>query len=618
MCGIIGFNFLSKNENIFNATKHRGPDNTSKLELGNFTLGHNRLNIVDHNDLSNQPMTSHCGRYTLVFNGEIYNHKDLKTKLKNKYKFNTESDTEVILYSYIEYGDKCVDSFRGMFSFAIYDKKKNRLFCARDRIGIKPFLYYFKDGRFIFGSEINVILECLNKETPEVNNEAIFQYIKYLYIPYPGTIFKDIMKLPPGHTLVFNDNDVEVNKYWDIEDYVGKNYSMSEGQILSELDKLFDESVRMRMVADVELGSFLSGGIDSSLILYYMQKNSTKKINTYTLGFKGAKKHDETSDAKIVSDAFCTNHKEIIIDPKVAELLPKMVNHFGEPFASPTGMLIYELTKEAKKISTVALAGDGGDEIFGGYPKYKAVMVAHNLRIVPRFIWRVMANIVKNIPESEKGGNVVRRVKKFIFSLGKTPAQMYDNWSSYISDSDMRCLFKEEVLYEKNVEKLWIKQKSGNGLIKSSIVDLKTYLPNDMLYYGDVMSMANSFEVRYPLIDHKIVEFMTSINPKYRIRKGKTKYLMKALLKNKVPDSIINKKKLGLNPPISIWLKNDLSNYINDYLSKKSVDKRGLFNYKYVEQIIKEFKVNKKDRALNIWALIVLEEWFRQYIDIDD
>lgn len=614
MCGIIGFNFQSNNEKIFEIASHRGPDNTSKITFGNFTLGHNRLSIVDHNEASNQPFVSRCGRYAIVFNGEVYNHQEIRTKLSTKYSFITESDTEAILYSYIEYGADCVHALRGMFTFAIYDKDEDKLFCARDRMGKKPFLYHFKDGKFIFASEINVILEALGSK-PEINQEAIWQYLRYLYIPYPNTIFESINKLPPAHTLTFQDGKIEIKKYWDVEDFVDKNLELDESEILTTLDQLFDESVKMRMIADVELGSFLSGGIDSSLILHYMQKNTTQKINTFTLGFENAQKYDETDDAKIMANFYNTNHTEIKINPKVTELLPTMVSHFGEPFASPTGMLIYELTKETKKVATVALAGDGGDEIFGGYPKYQAAMFAQKLKCIPKSLFKLASMVTDQIPESTSGNHLPRRIKTFVSALSMQEAEMYDEWSGYIGDHELSKLFKEALAYKHIVRDLWANQTKGNNIIKSSIVDLKTYLPNDMLYYGDIMSMANAFEVRFPLIDHTVVEFMTSIDPKWRIKDGKTKYLMKKILEGKIPDKIINKKKLGLNPPMGIWLKNDLRALMDDYLSKDSIDKRGLFNFEVVQHIIHEFDTNKKDRSLTLWALIVLEEWFRQYID---
>ena len=614
MCGIVGFNFKSSNKKIFKITSHRGPDNTSSIEFGNFTLGHNRLSIVDHNRLSNQPMMSQCGRYSIVFNGEVYNHVEIREKLQDRYSFRTESDTEAILYSYIEYGESCLGELRGMFAFAIYDKYEDKLFCARDRLGIKPFIYYFKDNKFIFASEIKVILEALDKK-PDINKEAIAQYLHYLYVPYPNTIFENILKLPPAHTLTFQNGKYEIKKYWDVEDFIGLNQNMDENTIIDSLDGLLNESVKMRMIADVELGSFLSGGIDSSMILYYMQKNSLKKINTYTLGFEGAKLYDETSDAKVMANYFNTNHREIIINPNVAELLPKMVRHFDEPFGNPTSLLIHELTKETKKLATVALAGDGGDEIFGGYPRYEAILLADKLKYIPKSLFNLTSKFTNLMPESSSGNHKLRRIKTFVNSLSKSEDEMYEDWIGYFSDIELNRLFREYKSYKHIVKDEWNSQTYSDGILKSSIIDLKTFLPNNLLSYGDAMSMANSFEVRFPLIDHKVIEFMTSIDSKWRIKDGQTKYLMKKILEGKIPDNIINKPKLGLNPPMGLWLKKDLKVFIDEYLSKERIEKRGLFNYEYIKQILYEHETDKRDRSLYIWALIVLEEWFIQYID---
>lgn len=614
MCGIVGFNFKSSNKKIFKITSHRGPDNTSSIEFGNFTLGHNRLSIVDHNRLSNQPMMSQCGRYSIVFNGEVYNHVEIREKLQDRYSFRTESDTEAILYSYIEYGESCLGELRGMFAFAIYDKYEDKLFCARDRLGIKPFIYYFKDNKFIFASEIKVILEALDKK-PDINKEAIAQYLHYLYVPYPNTIFENILKLPPAHTLTFQNGKYEIKKYWDVEDFIALNQNMDENKIIDSLDSLLNESVKMRMIADVELGSFLSGGIDSSMILYYMQKNSLKKINTYTLGFEGAKLYDETSDAKVMANYFNTNHREIIINPNVAELLPKMVRHFDEPFGNPTSLLIHELTKETKKLATVALAGDGGDEIFGGYPRYEAILLADKLKYIPKSLFNLTSKFTNLMPESSSGNHKLRRIKTFVNSLSKSEDEMYEDWIGYFSDIELNRLFREYKSYKHIVKDEWNSQTYSDGILKSSIIDLKTFLPNNLLSYGDAMSMANSFEVRFPLIDHKVIEFMTSIDSKWRIKDGQTKYLMKKILEGKIPDNIINKPKLGLNPPMGLWLKKDLKVFIDEYLSKERIEKRGLFNYEYIKQILYEHETDKRDRSLYIWALIVLEEWFIQYID---
>jgi len=614
LCGIIGFNFKSDNEKIFNVASHRGPDNTSFIKTNNWMLGHNRLSIIDLSEEANQPFVCNCGRYVIVFNGEIYNFKEIRRELEKKYKFRTNSDTEVLLNLYIEKGENCVNFLRGMFAFAIYDNEKDLLFCARDRLGIKPFVYTYRNGTFIFASEIKSILEALDKK-PELNTEALIQYLHYLYVPYPNTIFKDIYKLPPAHTLSYKNGKIEIKKYWAIEDFADKNSEMSESEILEQLDEILDDSVRLRMIADVELGSFLSGGMDSSTILYYMAKNSSKPINTFTLSFPDANKYDEKKDAKIVAEFFNTNHNVIEVSPNIVDLLPLMVKHFDEPFGNPTSLLIYELTKKTKKYATVALAGDGGDEVFGGYPRHKAVLLSEKFKIIPKTFWKTICPMTKIIPEDTAGNHLYRRLKVFVESMSFDDSYRYDRWVSYFSDNELKELFKIDIKYEKVVENLWKTLDIKDKLTKALIIDLKTFLPNNLLYYGDIMSMANSFEVRFPLIDHILVEFMVSLGSKYNINKGDTKYILKKLMKDKLPQEIINKPKLGLNPPMGLWIKNELKSIVGEYLSESSIKNRGIFNYDFIKQLLYEHETGKKDRSLYIWSLVVLEEWFRQYID---
>jgi asparagine synthase (glutamine-hydrolysing) len=614
MCGIAGYNFKSAIAAPIRRTSHRGPDNTLQGQYGNFTLAHNRLSIIDLSSDANQPFVSACGNYIIVFNGEVYNYQSIRQLLVRKYAFHTNSDTEVVLYNYIEKGPNCLHDFVGMFAFGIYDIKGDRLFCARDRLGIKPFVYHFENGRFIFASEIKVILSALGN-TPEINREALSQYLHYLYVPSPETMFQGIHKLPPGYSLTYDKGMVSITRYWNLNEYIGRNCDMQEDEALERLDVLLSDSVKLRMIADVELGSFLSGGMDSSVILYYMAQNSPKPVNTFTIGFKDAPKYDERKDARIMAKTFGTHHREIMIEPDAAGLLPKMVSHFDEPFGNPTALLIHELTKATKSHATVALAGDGGDEIFGGYPRYEACLLYQRLKHVPKPLIRIGAAISNILPEDTAGNHSLRRAKVFVNSLLKPQAEMYDDWVAYFSDLEIHDLLKDSNSYEHNVRDTFYEVNTNDLLIRSSLTDLTTFLPSNLLAYGDAMSMANSFEIRMPLIDHRIVEFMTSLPGHFRIQNGVTKYLMKRLLKGKIPDSIINKPKLGLNPPMGIWLKKELRPLMNEYLSRSSIEKRGLFNYSPIRKIIDEHDLGKRDRSLHIWSLIVLEEWFRQYID---
>ncbi|MBC8770467.1 asparagine synthase (glutamine-hydrolyzing) [Arenibacter sp. BSSL-BM3] len=610
MCGIIGFNFAAPTgSNYLSIADYRGPDNSSSLSFGSFTLGHNRLSIIDLTQEANQPFVSACGNFVIVFNGEVYNYKEIRRNLESKYPFRTNSDTEVILYNYIEKKEKCLEDFIGMFAFSIYDIKNDVLFGARDRLGIKPFVYYQNGKQFAFASEIKVIKDLVNGLT--LNKEAIGQYLRYLYVPSPNSVYQEVKKLEPAHYFFYQKGELKSTKYWDPIDFIGLKTTAKEENLLEELDDLLNDAVQLRMISDVELGSFLSGGIDSSTILYYMAKNSKKPINTFTLGFAGADKYDETSDAKKMAAHFNTNHHEIIIHPNVADLLPKMVRHFDEPFGNPTAILIHELTRETKKYATVALAGDGGDEIFGGYPRYEAALLYDKIKFVPRVFWKILNPFFKIISEDTSGNHKFRRIKTFVNSLTKPLDEMYEDWVGYFSVKEINELFKVQQDFQKLVAEVFKTIPTNDLIIKTSITDLKTFLVNNLLYYGDAMSMANSFEVRVPLIDHRIVEFMTSISSDYRIRNGQTKYLMKKLLSGKVPDAIINKPKLGLNPPMGMWLKDDLKGFVSTYLSKESVENRGM-NYEFVSKLLKEHHSGKRDRSLYIWSLIVLEEWHRQ------
>tara|TARA_R110002051_G_scaffold31371_2_gene71526 strand:+ start:9501 stop:11342 length:1842 start_codon:yes stop_codon:yes gene_type:complete len=610
MCGIIGFNFKAPEGSAYlSIADYRGPDNTTARSFRDFTFAHNRLSIIDLTDGANQPFVSSCGNFVIVFNGEVYNYKEIRKKLESKYTFRTKSDTEVILYNYIDKKEKCLEDFIGMFAFTIYDLKNDTLFGARDRLGIKPFVYFKSEKQFAFASEIKTLKELVSGLS--INQNAINQYLRYLYVPSPNSIYQEIKKLEPAHYFYYKKGDLKITKYWDPIDFIGLNHEIKEGAILEKLDYLLNDAVRLRMIADVELGSFLSGGIDSSTILYYMAKNSHKPINTFTLGFSGADKYDETSDAKKMAAHFNTNHHEIIIHPNVTDLLPKMVHHFDEPFGNPTSILIHELTKETKKYATVALAGDGGDEIFGGYPRYEAALLYNKIKFVPRLIWKALNPFFMLISEDISGNHKLRRVKTFVNSLSKPVDEMYEDWVAYFSINEINTLFKVQQDFDRVVLEVFNAIPTNDLIIKASITDLKTFLVNNLLAYGDAMSMANSFEVRLPLIDHRIIEFMTSISSDYRIKNGQTKYLMKKLLKGKVPDEIINKPKLGLNPPMGLWLKNDLNGFITTYLSKESVEKRGM-NYQFVSQLLKEHNSGKRDRSLYLWSLIVLEEWHRQ------
>ncbi len=611
MCGILGYNTGVDSDIPSTVQAHRGPDYTGVGQFGAFTFCHNRLSIIDLSPESNQPFVSADGRYVIVFNGEIYNYQDLRGPLAAKYPFRTNSDTEVLLYSYIEYGEACLDQLLGMFAFAIYDTQLDRLFCARDRLGVKPFVYYYADGKFAFASEINGVLSVL-PERPKMSPVALSQYLTYLYVPAPLTMFQGVFKLPPAHSLVLEKGELTITCYWELPKIWAPG-SVLGADVVGTVDALLEDAVRLRMIADVPLGAFLSGGLDSSTIVYYMSQLSTRPVKTFTLGFHETR-YDERSDARIIATQFQTDHEEIMISPDSASLLPMMVSHFGEPFGNPTALLIYELTKYTKPHVTVALVGDGGDEVFGGYPRYRGMGLADALRWVPDVIKSGVSWGVGLLGESVSGRHGLRRLKEFATTLSLSPSARYEVWVGYFGEAELATMLRHPVAVDRPVRQMW-EQLSGDAVSRGSGVDLMTFLPSNLLAYGDAMSMANAFEVRFPFLDHRLVAVMATVGGRDRFRGGYNKVVMRQVMAGRLPDSILAKPKLGLNPPMGLWLKSSLSGLMNDYLSEAVIQKRGLFHYGFIVALLADFESGRRDVSLQIWALMVLEEWMRQYVD---
>ena len=615
MCGILGANFEVDFTAAAAAQHHRGPDHTGILHFGPFTLAHNRLSIIDLNESANQPFVSEDGRYAIVFNGEIYNFQSLKKELEPQHEFRTHSDTEVLLKAYITYGEACLDKLQGMFAFAIYDRQEDHLFCARDRLGVKPFVYVFKEGKMAFASEIKAILALLPQK-PGLNSIALSQYLTYLYVPAPLTLFEGIYKLLPGHSLTLHRGKMTIKPYWQLREFWQHPATVSfdtQADQLRALDQCLNDAVAKRMISDVPLGAFLSGGLDSSTILYYMHQNSSHSISTFTLGFNEGR-YDERKDAQIVAKYFKTNHHEILIEPNVAELLPKLVHHFDEPFGNPTALLIYELTRQTKAHVTVALAGDAGDEVFGGYPRYHGMQVAQQFEGIPGVLKSALKWGSQLLPVNTSGAHQWRRAKEFLGSLSMTPAQRYESWVGYFSEPELARMLTHPVAYPHPVRDLWEAAPAAlDPVAKAAYVDLQTFLPYNLMAYGDTMSMANAFEVRFPFLDHQVVELMGQGSARDRIRNGQTKILLRKLMQDRLPPEIMAKPKLGLNPPMGIWIKTALAPLLADYLSEATLKRRGLFHPEPIRQLIADHHANRRDASVPLWGLMMLEEWMRQY-----
>lgn len=601
------------------ALAHRGPDGEGYFASPQCSLGHRRLAIIDLRTGA-QPMTTPDGRFTIIFNGEIYNYRELRGELEELGDvFATQSDTETLLLACARWGHDAITRLRGMFAFALWDAHTETLLLARDRLGLKPLYYTLADKRLLFASEIKALL-AHPAVSRELNPQAVDDYLTYLYVPAPQTIFQQIRELPPGHWLEWRNGVLRIERYWDA---LPAPSAAPESQLADELLHTLEEAVRLRMIADVPLGAFLSGGVDSSSIVALMAQSSGEPVRSFSLGFgAGAEHYSELEYARLVSARYRTEHRELEIQPQCADLLPRMVAHFDEPFGNPTSLLIYELSALTRRHVTVALAGDAGDEVFLGYPRYRGVRLRQSLNALPMPLRRAMAWAGDQIPEHTNGFHARRRAREFLSTAAAPWQQAYAEWVSYFTpamrgalyDGDFRAAVGDydsgEFLHG------WFARVAGaEPLAQVSYVDLHTFLPHNLLEYGDRMSMAHSLEVRLPFTDHKLVEFAMRLPAAMKLRGRATKYLLREAMRPLLPAPVLTRSKLGLNPPLGIWMRRDLRGLMESYLSPEAVRRRGWFRPQAVEQFVCDFRNGRRDFSLHLWALLVLEEWCRQYLD---
>lgn len=636
MCGIAGS--LSKKgvrsrTAVLDALKHRGPEAcgvwADPVCGHQVELFHNRLRIIDVSEGGAQPMT--IGRKTLVFNGEIYNFLELRRILEEDgFRFGSNSDTEVVLVAYEQWGIECLHRFHGMFAFALWDGEKKELLLARDRLGKKP-LFYFEDGcSFVFGSEIKVILAMLER-TPEIDHEALHDYLTYLYVSYPRTIFRGVRQLGPGCWMRVKGNgtvfQTETGRYWDPIRATGtQRYAPSEmsvDDLRSHTQDLVAASVRCRLVSDVPLGVLLSGGMDSSSITAMMARSSTEPVRSFSIGFPGNSAYDEIPYARRVAEQFGCEHEVLQADPDCSKHLAKIIWHFDQPFGNPTAVLTYILSALTKKSVTVALAGDGGDELFGGYPRYIGAYLSTLPRALPGFLSNgLFPWLGRTMSDDSSGKHQFRRLREFLEDAGMPLIEMYLRWIGYFSPEE------KERLYTPDLKKKVGDHDPGNflrGLYEQSegleplnrlaYVDTKSFLCCNVLEYADRMSMAHALELRAPFTDHRLVEFSLRLPFQYKFRYAESKWLLRQAMKPFLPAEVLNKQKLGFNPPVGSWLKGELAGLPATLLSRKCVKERGLFEPDEIDRILKQHKSGKRDYSLHIWALMVLEIWFRMYVD---
>lgn len=599
---------------------HRGPDDRGYYLHENVGLGICRLSIIDLNT-GHQPIHNEAETVWIVLNGEIYNYQELrKDLLKKGHHFYTQTDTEVIVHLYEEYGEACINYLRGMFAFALYDLNLRKFFLVRDRIGIKP-VFYFENGQMLaFGSEIKCLLA--DPRVPkELDVNALDSYLSLLYIPAPESVFKKIQKILPGHYLVWDGRKTEIKKYWELEYKIDRKSSFEDlTQVFLEK---FREAVKLRMISDVPLGVLLSGGIDSSAIVATMSEYSELPVETFTIGYgQGGYDFDETNYAKSIAYKFSTHHHEEIVAPKVQQLIPEIIHFFDEPFADSSAIPNLIISKIARQRVTVALSGLGGDEIAAGYNRHLALQWLRYYFLLPKLLReKVAVKLADWLPDSSKGSHFLERIKKFIhngiFPMGKA----YLGFTSFLLKEQKKTLYTQEFLdqlngsYEEKFNSYFENDHNLNWLNKALFVDLKMYLPDDLLILTDRTSMANSLEVRTPYLDHKLVEFMATIPPEYKVNGQNKKYLFKMAFKDILPKEIVHRRKQGFSIPLVLWFRKELKTYLESILCEENIARTGFFNPTTVKQMIDAHLSGKENYNLQLWSLIIFVLWHQKNME---
>ena len=646
ICGEIDFKNSVRIEPIRRMCRvltHRGPDDEGMvlikgdqyLEIKYFqtlpssvngfdvALGHRRLSIIDLSEAGHQPMCNEDASVWIVFNGEIYNFQEIKERLEKKgHLFKSKSDTEVILHSYEEWGVECLSHFRGMFAFAIWDSRLQQLFMARDRLGEKPLVYFRQNGHFAFASEIKALLQVPDVER-KVNDTAIHHYLTYQYVPSPDTIFEGMQKLPPAHYLLYDrDGNLKIERYW-------KLHFNSTHQTYPDLQELNDrirteleESVRLRLISDVPLGAFLSGGVDSSLIVGIMAKLSGRPVKTFSIGFE-EKDFDELGYAKLVSKHFSTDHHEFIVKPNAIEILPKLVWYYNEPFADASAIPTYYVAKMTKDFVKVVLTGDAGDENFAGYPRYlRSKWVALFTKIPEKLRKELMPALVRRFSSLHWKEKTLNRLADFMELLSHDQARNYAEQIKIFNAKEKNDIYTKEMAhYVAKVDSLdFLSEKyeeieTDDLLDKLLYLDINSYLPEDLLVKMDIATMANSLEARVPFLDHKLMEVVAGIPSHFKLKGSISKFILKKTFSDFLPEAVLKRKKMGFGVPISRWIKNELRDYVYEVLLDRKTLNRGYFKKEGIERLLEEHIASRYDHSAKIWALLFLEIWFRIFMD---
>jgi asparagine synthase (glutamine-hydrolysing) len=633
MCGICGFIVQGRQPSVdcknllvpmTRSLSHRGPDNEgyycAENERATVGLGHRRLSVIDLSEKANQPLGNEDESIIVVFNGEIYNYAKLASDLKaRQHILKSRSDTEVINHLYEEYNTQCVDRLDGMFAFALFDRKRNRLFLARDRMGIKPLFYAHKGKNIYFASEIKALL--LSSEiSRQIDLESLDSYLTFGYIPGERTIFKDIKKLPPASHLVFENGKVTISSYWSI-DYLPK-INLNENEISEHLDALFNAAVHKHLISDVPLGAFLSGGLDSSIIVALMNKVGGKQVSTFSLGYADGGK-DELEYAAAVADHYGTNHREFRIHPDMTGILPELLWYLDEPFFDNSIIPTYYVSKFARENVKAVLSGDGGDELFGGYEWARRHQYQATYATLPGLFRKTLTRFdpgeIKL--ENEYGRDWKSKTRRLLHDLN-TDLEAGFRRRTTVSFPFRQALYSDRL--KSNLagfnaadyqHRLFEQAKVSDQREKMLYVDAMSYLPDDCLFKVDRMSMAHGLEVRVPFLDRDLVEFSAKIPFEYKIRDLTSKYILKKTFARYLPKKNLKQRKQGFTIPISAWLRNGLGTLARNILLSKSLETRDLFNKNYLKWMLEEHQYSRQEFGHRIWSLVIFELWARLYLD---
>ena len=622
MCGIAGFVDLIKKttkDEIIEMTHslhHRGPDDSGysfyETEDANIGLGHRRLSVLDLSVHGHQPMN--FNHLEIIFNGEVYNFKEIRIELENHaYTFNSDSDTEVILKAYHKWGIDAVDKFNGMFAIVIYDKERERITLIRDRVGVKPLYYYHRNGLFLFSSELKSFHQ-VSTFIKEIDQKSVSQYLKFGYIPQPLTIFQDTYKLESANYLVYDikNKNLQLNTYWNIEDfYTKEKLNISFSEAVKQTDSLLKKSFDYRMLSDVSVGVFLSGGYDSSAVASILQANRMNKIKTFTIGFK-EEKYNEAIYAKQVAKHLGTDHYEHYLSQKDAlEILPLLPEIYDEPFGDSSVIPTVMVSQFAKKHVTVALSADGGDELFSGYPSYNAIYNQYNQFHKMKML-KSLSFLDKHIDpyKISKYLDIYNFEGKFykLFELLKNsnnPTSFYETNTKYFYDVEIsqllnKSFYNDECNKENTIE---------NMLMHS----FKTYLNDDILTKVDRATMSVSLEGREPMLDYKLIEFVAQLPLKYKQNGKQTKYILKEIVHQYIPKEMMDRNKMGFSIPVFEWFKDELKNYFEEYLSERAIIESGVFEYQYVLKLKKSY-YNGKGNPHKLWLLLIFQMWWAKWV----